>query len=208
MMALRRFAALLVLSAPLVLASSGQAVNGHANYRAVCPGADALTARCHSDVVTDANGNPAATTSPTGYGPLQFQGAYSLPATASSLKTIAIVDAYDDPNIRNDLTVYDQTEGIPDLPTCTSPADAQACFVKVNQSGGNSYPRQDAGWALEISLDVEIAHAICQNCKIVLVEASSNSFANLAAAVDEAATLGANVISNSYGGSEFSSETS
>ena len=209
MRAFRRLAVLLVLSAPLALAPAGAAVNGNANYHAVCPGAEALAARCHADVVTDAQGNPAATTSPTGYGPAQFHGAYSLPTTASSLRTIAIVDAYDDPTIRNDLSVYSQTYGIPDLPTCSSPSAASACFIKVNQTGGtSSYPRKDAGWALEISLDVEMAHAICQNCKIILVEASSNSFANLAAAVDEAATLGANVISNSYGGSEFSSETS
>jgi len=206
---LPRLAALFVLSVPLALASAGQAVNGHANYHAVCPGAEALAARCHADVVTDANGNPDATTSPTGYGPAQFHGAYSLPTSASSLQTIAIVDAYDDPTIRSDLSVYSATYGIPDLPTCISPSDAQACFIKVNQNGGtSSFPRKDAGWALEISLDVEVAHAICQNCKIILVEASSNSFANLATAVDRAATLGANVISNSYGGSEFSLETS
>jgi subtilase family serine protease len=79
----------------------------------------------------------------------------------------------------------------------------------VNQSGAQGpYPRRDAGWALEISLDVEVAHAICPNCQILLVEASSNQFSDLGAAVDTAARLGANVISNSYGGSEFSSETS
>src|SRR5204863_9510185 len=54
----------------------------------------------------------------------------------------------------------------------------------------------------------DMASAICPNCKILLVEARTNSFANLAAAVDRAAILGATVISNSYGGSEFSSETS
>jgi subtilase family serine protease len=59
---------------------------------------------------------------------------------------------------------------------------------------------------MEIALDVEVAHAICPNCKILLVEANSNSLANLAAAVNTAAKLGANEISNSYGGSEFSSE--
>lgn len=209
MRGLRKLAVLLVVSAPLALAPLGAAVNGHADYHAVCPGAEALAARCHADVVTDAHANPAATTSPTGYGPAQFHGAYGLPTTASSLRTIAIVDAYDNPTIRNDLSVYSQTYGIPDLPTCTSPTAASACFVKVNQTGGtSSYPRKDAGWALESALDVEVAHAICQNCKIILVEADSNSFANLAAAVDRAATLGANVISNSYGGSEFSSETS
>ena len=154
-------------------------------------------------------GEPAATTEPTGYGPAQFHGAYALPTTTAGLKTITIVDAYDNPTIRNDLTVYSNTYGIPDLPTCTSPADARACFVKVGQTGSTTQlPRKDANWALEIALDVEVAHAICQNCKIILVEAKTNAFTNLATAVDEAATLGANVISNSYGGPEFSSETS
>jgi subtilase family serine protease len=209
MRSLRWLAALLAAGVPLALAASGQAVNSNANYHAVCPGAEIGAAHCHAQVVTDKQGNPAASTSPTGYGPAQFHTAYNLPTTSGSLRTIAIVDAYDDPTIRDDLTVYSSTYGIPDLPTCSSPTAQQACFVKVNQSGTtSSYPRKDAGWALEIALDVEIAHATCQNCKIILVEASSNSFANLSAAVDRAATLGANVISNSYGGSEFSQETS
>src|SRR6185436_16183615 len=76
------------------------------------------------------------------------------------------------------------------------------------QNGGTSYPRGDAGWAQEISLDLDMASAICPNCKILLVEAKTNSFANLSAAVNRAAAMGATVISNSYGGSEFSGETS
>lgn len=91
------------------------------------------------------------------------------------------------------------------LPPCTT---ANGCFRKVNQSGGTSYPRGDQGWAEEISLDLDMASAICPNCKILLVEASSNSFANLSAAVDRAAMMGASVISNSYGGSEYSGEVS
>ncbi len=74
--------------------------------------------------------------------------------------------------------------------------------------GGTRYPRGNTGWAEEISLDLDMVSAICPNCHILLVEASSNSFANLAAAVDEAATLGANAISNSYGGGEYTSEVS
>jgi len=80
-----------------------------------------------------------------------------------------------------------------------------SCFQKVNQNGNASpLPRKNAGWALEISLDVQVAHEICQDCKILLVEAKSNSFSNLAAAVNTAANLGASVISNSYGGSDTS----
>ena len=198
----------LATAVPLALAAGASAANGHANYHAVCPAAFSA-ARCHAQVVTDARGNPLATAAPTGYGPAQFHGGYSLPNTAAGTPTIAIVDAFDDPSIRSDLSTYSQTEGIPDLPTCSGVGDPSACFIKVNQNGvAGSYPRKDAGWALEISLDVEIAHAICQNCKILLVEASSNSFANLATAEDTAAALGAAAISNSYGGSEFSSETS
>jgi len=76
----------------------------------------------------------------------------------------------------------------------------------VNQTGGTTYPKKNGGWALEISLDVQIAHAVCPNCKILLVEASSNSFTNLLTAEDYA-TSHANVVSNSWGGGESSSET-
>jgi len=180
---------------------AARAANGHANYRAVCPSAPLDTGRCHADVVTDARGNPQATTSPTGYGPVQFHTAYGLPSTAGTAQTIGIVDAYNDPNAESDLGVYSSTYG---LPSCTT---ANGCFKKVNQTGGASYPRNNQGWALEISLDVQIAHAICENCKILLVEASSNSFANLLAAEDYA-TGHATVVSNSWGGSESSGETS
>ncbi|MBI3624475.1 S8 family serine peptidase, partial [Candidatus Saccharibacteria bacterium] len=81
-------------------------------------------------------------------------------------------------------------------------------FTKVNQRGGTSYPATNSGWALEIALDVETAHQTCQNCKLILVEADSSSYTNLMTAVDEARTLGATVISNSYGSGEFSGETS
>jgi subtilase family serine protease len=172
-----------------------------ASHKAVCPGPAARgTGRCHARVITDRNGNPDATTSPTGYGPVQFRTAYGLPSSASKVQTIGIVDAYNDSNIESDLGVYSSHYG---LPKCTT---ANGCFKKVNQTGGTSYPQTNAGWALEISLDVEIAHAICPNCKILLVEAASNSFANLIAAEDYARTH-ANIVSNSWGGGEFSSET-
>lgn len=205
-----RGAALGLMVAPLALISSAGAANGHASAQAVCPGPVFAATRCHAQVVTDATGNPNATTSPTGYGPDQFHGAYGLPTTAPGVRTVAIVDAFDDPTAQSDLNTYSSTYGIPVLPTCSSPSsETQACFIKVNQSGSTGpLPRKNAGWALEIALDVETAHAICQNCKILLVEANNNQFASLAAAEDTAASLGAEVISNSYGGSEFSSETS
>jgi len=169
----------------------------------VCPGpAGPDTARCHARVVTDAKGAPQAATAPKGYGPVQFRGAYGLPSAAATAQTIAIVDAFDDPKIAGDLNAYSSQFG---LPQCNS---ANPCFQKVNQSGSASgpFPRTDSGWSLEIALDVEVAHAVCPDCKILLVEANSNSLNDLAAAVNTAAKLGANEISNSYGGSEYSSE--
>ena len=161
-------------------------------------------AGCQAEVVTNSAGKPLASSSPPAgaYGPGQFHSGYNLPTSAPGSETVAIVDAYDDPNIASDLTAYDNYYG---LPACTI---GNGCFTKVNQSGGTSYPSANSGWALEISLDVEMAHAICQNCKILLVEASSSSLANLGAAENEAVALGASVISNSWGASEYSSETS
>ncbi len=158
-------------------------------------------ARCHAWVRTDLN--PNLNTTPAGYGPSDLQSAYKLASSTAGVgQTVAIVDAFDDPNAESDLGVYRSTFG---LPACTT---ANGCFRKVNQNGGTSYPRRSSSWSEEISLDLDMVSAICPNCHILLVEASSNSFTNLAAAVDEAAKLGANEISNSYGGSEYSGETS
>jgi subtilase family serine protease len=147
------------------------------------------------------------TSAPAGLSPSQVQAAYGFPTTdssglpAGSGKTIAIVDAYNDPSIGSDLNVFDTTFG---LPACTA---SNGCFKKVNQSGGTSYPKKNAGWALEIALDVEWAHAIAPGANILLVEASSNSFANLMKAEDYAKAH-AQYVSNSWGSGEFSGESS
>jgi len=166
-------------------------------FQRVCPGpAGPDTTRCY------AIARPMASTSPTGLSPATIKSAYnfSTSLTAGAGKTIAIVDAYNDPTAENDLNVFSQQYG---LPACTT---ANGCFTKVNQAGGTKYPRTNSGWALEISLDVEWVHAIAPGAKILLVEATSNSFANLLAAEDYAKTH-AQYVSNSWGGSEFSGET-
>lgn len=164
-------------------------------------------AHCHARLVTEPNGTkPQTTATPAGYGPAQLQAAYNVVGLSSN-ETIAIVDAYDHPRIKADLDVYNRTFGLPPFPTCSSTITT-GCFQKVNQRGGTTYPRSNAGWALEIALDVETAHAICPTCKILLVEADSNSFANLLAAIDRAISMGAHVVSNSWGAGEFSSEIS
>ncbi|MFF4060850.1 peptidase S8 [Streptomyces sp. NPDC001668] len=143
---------------------------------------------------------------PTGYGPSDLQSAYGLTSASAnngSGQTIAIVDAYDDPNAAADLATYRSYYG---LPACTV---ANGCFKKVSQTGSTtSLPTADSGWAEEISLDLDMVSAIAPNAKILLVEAKSATMANLGKAVNEAVTLGAKFVSNSYGGSESSSDTS
>ncbi len=173
------------------------APGGVSDFVRVCPGPAAPgDARCHIDI------RPNPNASPTGLSPATIESVYSFStsSTAGSGKTIAIVDAYNDPNIESDLGVFDSQYG---LPACTT---ANGCFTKVNQNGGTSYPRNNSGWALEISLDVEWAHAIAPGAKILLVEAKTNSFTNLLAAEDYAKTH-AQYVSNSWGGSESSGET-
>ena len=116
-------------------------------------------------------------------------------------QTIAIVDAFDDTTVAADLQVFDNQFG---LPAC---AEANGCFRKVNQSGKASpLPASsgelERGWAQEIATDVEVAHGVCQSCRILLVEAESNANADLYAAEQTAAALGATEISNSWGGGE------
>jgi subtilase family serine protease len=179
----------------------------HENHAPVCPGpAGKDSARCHAQVITDAQGKPQASTVPAGYGPVQFQTAYGLSVITSNA-TIAIVDAYDHPNIKKDLDAYNTKFNLPFFPLCSN-IITTGCFQKVDQNGGIIYPQTNSGWALEIALDVEVAHAVCPKCKILLVEANSNSFTNLLAAENTAGSSGATVISNSWGAAEFSSETS
>ena len=171
--------------------------NGHSRH--VCDVATAGAAACQAQVVTDANGKPAASGTPSGLNPADIRDAYKLSASGNA--TVAIVDAFDDPTAEADLAVYRSQFG---LPACTT---ANGCFRKVNQAGGTNYPRKNAGWATEISLDLDMVSATCPGCHILLVEASTNSFANLGAAVNYAATQNVAAISNSYSGSD-SAQTS
>jgi subtilase family serine protease len=147
----------------------------------------------------------ADATTPSGYSPTNLRSAYGLTSAAASNgsgETIAIVDAYNDPNAEADLATYRSYYG---LSACTT---ANGCFKKVSQTGSTtSLPSSDAGWSEEISLDLDMASAICPLCNITLVEATSASYANLGTAENEAVALGAKFVSNSYGGSESSSQT-
>ncbi len=159
---------------------------------------------------------PSSTLGDNGaYDPSYLQSAYDVASAAAADgggvgQIVALVDAYNDPNIAGDLAYYRSYFGLPACAAGTVSAGATSCvFEKVSQTGStSSYPSGNSSWGVEESLDVEMVSAICPNCQILLVEANSNSLSDLGAAVNEAVSLGANVVSNSYGGSEYSSETS
>jgi subtilase family serine protease len=142
-----------------------------------------------------------STATPIGLAPAAVRHAYGFDEISNQGEgmVIAIIDAYDHPNIESDLGVFSSTFG---LPSCTTP---NGCFRKIYASG--SKPRTDAGWAIEMSLDVEWAHAIAPKAKILLVEAATSRFNDLMNAVDVAMQNGASTVSMSFGASEFSSET-
>lgn len=177
--------------------------SGNTYHVAVCPHGNPFgTARCFAHVVTDARGNPMngkinpAAATPSGYGPGDLRSAYNITSNGTTT-TVAIVDAYGYPNAEADLATYRSQFG---LPACTT---ANGCFKKINQTGGTSYPRTNTGWDQEQALDLDMVSAMCPDCHILLVEASTSSLSNLGTAVNTAAaTAGVTVISNSYGGSE------
>jgi subtilase family serine protease len=156
-------------------------------------------AHCHARVRSDENGVMQFAAAPTGLGPSDLISAYKIPTTSGNGKgkIVAIVDAMDDPNAESDLAVYRSQYG---LPPCTT---ANGCFQKVNQSGQPSpLPTADSGWSGESSLDLDMVSAGCPDCKILLVEATSASMADLGAAELMAVSMGAAAVSNSFGGAE------
>jgi subtilase family serine protease len=159
--------------------------------------------RCFGRAIRPAGDRgPRVMAGPTGLGPTQIQSAYKLAGLSAAGRTVAIVDAYDDPKAESDLAKYRSQFG---LPACTT---ANGCFKKVNQNGAASpLPAGDYGWAEEISLDLDAVSAACPSCHILLVEASSATDSDLMKAVDTAAASGAVAVSNSYGGNEDSSIT-
>jgi subtilase family serine protease len=150
--------------------------------------------------------SPNAIPSGDGYGPSQFQAAYNLTAASAadgSGTTVAVVDAYNDPTAAADLATYRSAAGLPAL--------TSGQFTQYNQNGQTSplpaTAPADDDWTLEESLDVDMVSAICPLCKIDLVEATNDTGTGLYVAEETAATtLGAKYISNSWGGSESSTD--
>lgn len=218
----------LSLLAALLFATAAQAAPSatgltQMNER-VCGTPAAGRAACDAIRHFGASGAPGRgghTTSPppVSYGATELQTAYGLSAAAAANgagKTVAIVDAYNDPNAYTDLAEYRKVENLGEIGQCTSSevtgkeiVSTKPCFAKVNQAGAtSSYPSGNTSWGQEISLDVDMVSAICPKCNILLVEANSNTYENLGAAVNTASGFNPVAIGNSYGGSEFSSEAS
>jgi subtilase family serine protease len=159
--------------------------------------------QCMAYVRTDLTPVAAPAAPHPGYGPKELHSAYELPWKGGKHATIAIVDAYDDPTAEHDLAVY---RSYYHLPACTT---KNGCFHKVNQDMQSSpLPRPDADWALEESLDLDMVSAICPQCHILFVEASSADETNVTldhssdlghAAAMAATWPGVVAISNSYG---------
>lgn len=151
---------------------------------------------------------PLAGSTISGYTPAQIRAAYgfsnvSFGSTAADGRgqTIAIIDAYNDPNITSDLAAFDSALGI----------SAPPSFKIVNESGGSALPGTDPqqGWEGETALDVEWAHAIAPAANILLVEASSASDNDLFAAVNYARNAaGVSVVSMSWGSDDNASYAS
>jgi hypothetical protein len=166
-----------------------------------------LAIRLGSPTASPSDLTPDGSASPGAYTPAEFQQAYGFDQVQFGYgvkgngagQTIAIVDEYNDPDITGDLKAFDSQFNLPAPPS----------FKVVAQDGSANLPGVDptGSWEVEESLDVEWAHAMAPGASILLVEA--NSYSNLFGAVKFAAGQpGVSVVSMSWGGGEYSGETS
>jgi subtilase family serine protease len=194
------------------------------------------SATTEADADTSSATPLASTTTVATYTPAQIRAAYGLPTLPASFtglstaqaaqlgagQTIYIVDAQHNPNVAAELSAFNTKFGLPACTTKTiatnaslplATASSSACELSIvysTSAGGmtSSAPSYDAGWATEIALDVQWAHATAPLARIVLIEAASASYDNLLGGVRLANNLGPGIVSMSFGGSESSGTTS
>ncbi len=170
-----------------------------------CPSASASTAPPSANLaeapvtITPAapiEGSAQAARAPQALTPSKIHAVYALPERGARGQRIAIISAYDDPHLQADLNAYDKRFG---LPPCTF---QNRCLGKLNERGKPSpLPGPDATggmWITESALGTEVAHAVCQSCSIVLVEADQDSPPDLSKAVGAAAQAGATVVVTTF----------
>jgi uncharacterized protein (TIGR03382 family) len=189
------------LTAQRALTTLDQVRDGEIQTGSVCSGG---AKRCFAHVHATAEGfvrsaaTPAA--APAGFGATDLQAAYKIPSTITGTPTVAIVDAYGYTALESDLAQYRTQYG---LPACTS---ASGCLKIVNQTGTATplpaQPPTTDDWTIETALDIDMVSAACPQCKILVVQATDDQGNGLDVAQNAAATLGATVISNSWGGPE------
>ncbi|MFI5298658.1 MAG: hypothetical protein ACHREM_11210 [Polyangiales bacterium] len=183
---------------------AANSVNGipqHA-HKHVCSGG---SFSCFAHVRVDAaSGDVSPFATPSGFGASDLQAAYNLDVSVDPGATIAIVDAFGYPNAESDLAAYRSQMG---LPACTI---ASGCLTIVNQTGATSplpkAPAANDDWTVETALDLDMASSACPKCKLLLVQANDDTSNGLYVAQGAAVSLGATVISNSWGGPEQTSD--
>ena len=205
----RRRAAATMLVAAVLLALGGPGTSPSSRVPAgsaaapACPPAAPVQARCLARFMDAVPGGTAVSSSshPRGLSPADLRSAYALPAGGQGA-TVAVVDAYDDPNFESDLAVYRSTFG---LPPCTV---SGGCLRRIDATGTGRLPAADATWSKEISLDLDMVSAVCPACHIVLVEAGGQDIPSLGAAENLAAAVpGVVAIADSWGVLESPGET-
>ena len=156
---------------------------------------------------------PAARIGANGaYSPSYLQSAYNVASLSSSNggagQIVAIVDAFNDPSLVNDLAHYRRSFALPGCPKRAVSISAKSCSIQVvNESGMSTpLPAANAAWAQEASIDVDMVSAICPLCQILVVEAKTSGMNDLGSAVNTAVALHASVVSNSYGTAEYPGE--
>jgi subtilase family serine protease len=175
------------------------------SFRAVCGKPGEGVAQCLTDVLQPSGANPEYT-DPTGLSPATIEDVYGFTSssTAGLGQTIALVDAYNDPDAAGDLNEFSEQYGLP--PECNGYSSPCFNFTQVNQAGGSGLPTDsNSDWDLEISLDIEWAHALAPAANILLVEANDSDTSDLLAA-EQYAAANAKYVSNSWGTTESPGE--
>jgi hypothetical protein len=195
----RRTVQAVVVCSGLVLAGIPVVATAQASGPPSCPAPAAGQVSCAALATSSAAAMTGAAveasgTTPPGYGPSGLRSAYGL-ASYSPIggtgQTVAVVTAYDDATAETDMATYRSQYG---LSACGS-----GCFSKVNETGGSTYPPAGpAGWSLVTAEDLDMISAICPNCHILLVEATTTAITDLGTAENEAVTLGAKFVTNTW----------
>jgi hypothetical protein len=193
-------AGLVLVGVPAIAAARGTSPRGCAEPAAGQVGCAALAAAGRRAV--SAAAIQAAGTAPLGLSPADLQDAYSLPSsTGGAGQTVAVVTAYDDATAETDMATYRTQYGIA--------ACSTGCFSKVDETGGTTYPGAGpAGWSLATAEALDMISAVCPDCHVLLVEADSTAITDLGTAENEAVTLGAKFVVNTWFTPEFTFGTS